>query len=395
MSKELVSPEEFRRIRIGRYYLRVDKMILVVSIFFALLILFLAIIYELYLDYYLFSLAILAAFSIAVFPYMLYESKIRSFYRKIEDIYPIFLQDFAEAISSGMSLLQALRNLSNRDYKELTPFIKKLYVWVSWGMGFDKALEKFNKYFSESPLILKANGILMEAYMQGGDLGKTLKTVAMDIESLKQLEKDRRSQVFQQIITLYIIYFIFILLIVILKYVMEPLIASQVSMQGMQQVSGVPFGMTGKVIGLQHFKTVSTIAILLEGIFIPLVIGVAEDGKIKTGFKHMIVTLLTAILVVLTVVLPVSVKVDLRAYPSKPYIGQEVTISGTVTIDAEPAKGNVTLIISGEPPRVLPLTTGAFKLKKTFMKPGNYTIKALYIYNLKQYTAQTTINVVT
>ena len=379
-----VGPEEYRKVKIGKYFIPHEWVIGILSGVGAVILVTLGIAARLYQTYETLALLIVLIFATTVVPILFYKVRVNSIDRKIEERYPSFLRDLSESLASGMTLVQALRHISNGDYGPLTPFVRKLYTWLSWGMEFTQAFERFNKFF-RSKTIIRANYIILEAYREGGNIEKVLKTVANDLESIRELEKLKKSYVSQQVMVLYIIFVIFIGLIVMLKMVLQPMIAQQVMLQGTNT-----FGFSGGKIDVQGFKIASTLAIMIEGICIAFVIGVAETGRVSSSFKHLLITSLISLLSVLIFILPQQVSLQLFVFPKTAYVGQQVTIQGYVTIDASPGTGTVKLTITGPASvdKLLKLNKGQFRYIFTPNQPGNYNVEVVYIYNGKKYSAK-------
>src|SRR3989344_2880381 len=65
--------------------------------------------------------------------------------RKIEEIFPRYLNDIAENISAGMTLPQPIRATGHIDYGMLSPYVKEMAAKVTWGITFEKIMEDFAK----------------------------------------------------------------------------------------------------------------------------------------------------------------------------------------------------------------------------------------------------------
>jgi len=380
-------PEEYNKISFFGYKIKKDKFVLIISIFSAIILFYFGILFQLYLDYFTLSALILVVFSTITLPYTFYKALEGSIVKKIKENYPSFLRDLSEALSSGMTIVQALRHVSEVDYGPLTKFIKKLYAWLSWGMEFSKAFEKFNMYFEDLPEIKRANYIILEAYISGGNIDKVLKTVANDLESIQELNKLRSAYVSQQVLVLYVVYFVFIGLMIMLKEVLEPLIFQQ----NLLQIAEQAFSFVTTPVDFGYFKFIATLAIIIEGILIAFIIGVSETGEVKRGFKHLPITLISAIIAVLIFILPEKVSITISVYPSSNiYIGQKVNIEVSISVDANPVDNEVVMISIHGPETYTKIIT-LDKGKATYVfEPqiaGEYNIIAHYTKRNKEYRA--------
>ena len=382
-----VGPEEYRKIRIGKLMISHDLLIIILSTISAIFLFFIGITWELYKTYETLALLILTTFFVAVLPILFYKVYTQNLDKNIEERYPSFLRDLAEALASGMTLVQALKHVSQIDYGPLSPFIRKLYTWLSWGVDFSKAFEKYNEFFKNNPTIVRANYIILEAYREGGNMEKVLETVANDLESIKELDKLRKSYVLQQVMVLYVIFFIFIGLIVMLKFVLQPMITQQITLKSVQGI----FGMSTQTLDLKSFKITSALAVIIEGIIIAFVIGVAETGKVSSGLKHLAITLTTSLVIALLFILPEQISLSLFIYPKQAYLSQEVRIEGTVAVDAVPVNNENILINIIGPVSItesVPIKNGKFVYKYTPTVRGEYKVRVVYTRNGKQYTEE-------
>ncbi|NDB80338.1 type II secretion system F family protein [archaeon] len=140
-----------------------------------------------------------------------------------EDNFPNFLDDLSQSSSAGMNLPQAISVASKTSYGKLTSHIKQLNIWLTWNMAFPVAWKKFTKRLDASPLIRRVNGIIIEAFNGGGDVNKTLGSLAADVNIIKDMEAERRSIMQQQIVIMYIIFFVFIGVIIALYKIIKSL----------------------------------------------------------------------------------------------------------------------------------------------------------------------------
>src|SRR3989344_4021338 len=69
------------------------------------------------------QLIYIVAIFIAAFPGIFIKYTEYSKKKELEEIFPVFLRDFVETIRSGMSVPQAMKTVSDNDYKDLTPYI--------------------------------------------------------------------------------------------------------------------------------------------------------------------------------------------------------------------------------------------------------------------------------
>lgn len=194
----------------------------------------------------------------------------------IEEQFLIFVSDLTQAIKSGMTLPIALQHVSDRNYHDLSPLVKGLSAQVDWGIPFPKSLEIFSNKTDSIP-IKRAVGTILQTYKVGGKIADTLESIGKTLLTLENIRKERASSVYSQLITSYLIYFVFIMILVVIQIFLIPYL--------------VPTALTG--IGGGAISPVQAVFassfinfIIVQGFFAGLVTGKMAEGSLVAGFKH-------------------------------------------------------------------------------------------------------------
>ncbi len=275
---------------------------------------------------------------IAFTPYFIALVRINSIISNWENYYIVFLRELYSNASSGLSLIQAIDILSKKDYKLLTPYIRKLNVWLSWAVPFPKAFKKFTELLKESYFVQKANGIILEAYQIGGDITSILKTLSDDLYLIKKLDQEKRSSLMGQAFTMGFIFFILVVVVIILKSVLIPIL-SQIKMSGMVKIGG-------EITRASFFKNLFASLLYIQALVIGLMIGIVLNGTYQSGLKYGIGFFIIAFLVNIFIILPASVNIDLLTYSNFANPGDPVKFSLTVYTDGKPYSGDMYMILS-------------------------------------------------
>ena len=173
-------------------------------------------------------IAVLSLSTIGVFmPYLLYGFLELKEIRLAEDNYPNFLRDLAQSVASGMTIPNSLHTTAQAKYGVLTKYVQKLNVWVSFGVPFPEAWQRFTNLLGKSSLIKRVNGIVLESFRSGGEMGAVLNSLSSDVILLKRIEEDKKSMAQQHIIIMYVIFFIFLGIIVGLYKILIPILYIQ------------------------------------------------------------------------------------------------------------------------------------------------------------------------
>lgn len=229
---------------------------------------------ELVMDFITISGAIISAL-----PY--YAIKYYEYYRldRIEERFPDFLRDLSGARHSGMTLPHAVLSVARLNYGYLTGEIKKIAQQISWGVPFDKTLERFSQR-NPSKYLQRASSIIIEADRSGGNISAILESVAEHSKMMREIEREQKGML--RTYTL-IIYLAFVILLAVLVMLINTLITGLVGLGGLVSPTR-----------LEEFKVVLYHMSLLQGAFTGLVAGKVGEGSILDGIKHSLVMILFA-----------------------------------------------------------------------------------------------------
>lgn len=207
--------------------------------------------------------------------------------KKMEKKFPEFLRDVVEGTRAGMSLPQAIQNTESGNYGPLDPKIKKMDAQLDWGIPFDQVLRNFGRE-TDSKLIKRSSETIVQAYESGGDIQDVLESVGDNIRTIKQLKEKRESQLYGEMVTGYIVYFIFIgILIALTNYLLPNLASAQESLGGGSfSVLGGSSGGASLQQNIETYNTWFQRLVFIQAIFSGLIVGKLSEGELKAGLKH-------------------------------------------------------------------------------------------------------------
>mgnify|MGYP001618598388 CR=1 FL=1 len=216
--------------------------------------------------------------------------------KNMEKNFPVFLQDFVESIRGGMTLPQAFKTISVNQYGMLTPLAKKMSAQLDWGIPVETVLLNFSKD-TKSKLISRIVSTVMESHKFGGKLVETFEALTGTAIEIERLRSERRLFLNSQIITGYIIFFVFLAVIIGLEKYLVPSLG-QVSAQSLTQVSAG--GAAISQVNLQkEYSEIFRNLILMQGLFAGLTVGKMSEGAVVAGVKHSVFMMVTGMLVFL------------------------------------------------------------------------------------------------
>ncbi len=173
-----------------------------------------------------------------------------------------------------MTLTQAIKATKETYYGALTPYVKKIITKIDWAIPFDQILTDFSK--KSTPLIQKIVSTILETYRGGGDITQVLVAASQTIKEINKIKKERFSAIYNQMITGYTIFFIFVGVLIILKNYLVPSLLSF--------GSEIVIGNIGDIT--EFYSTVFQWLILIQGFFSGLIVGKMAQGSIIAGLKH-------------------------------------------------------------------------------------------------------------
>ncbi|MEM5882835.1 MAG: type II secretion system F family protein [Candidatus Aenigmatarchaeota archaeon] len=235
-----------------------------------------------------FQVLLIIAFGVFISPLIFLRYNEHRKVKRLEEIFPIFLRDFVESVRSGMTIPQALKALSSNDYKTLSPYVKKIAAQVDWGINVDKALQNFAKE-SKSKVISRIVSSVIETHRFGGNLADTLEALANTALEIERLRTERKLYLQSQMITGYIIFFVFLAVMIIMqRFLIPSLSQARNPLEQMQQQNLT-----------ERYKLLFQNLIIIQGFFAGLIVGKMSEGAIISGMKHSLFMISVGIVVLL------------------------------------------------------------------------------------------------
>lgn len=210
---------------------------------------------------------------------------------EIEQQFVVFISDLSSSINAGMTLPLALNHCSKNDYMSLGPYVNDMAAQVDWGIPFKRALETFAKK-TELVSVKRSITTIIETYKVGGKISDTLEAINRSLVTVEKIKKERSSSVHSQVVTSYMIFFVFIFILVILQSFLIPSLiqrsVSEVALTITQSPQTLPSG--------QEYSQIFTIFIIMQGFFAGLATGKMAEGSLVSGLKHSIILIIVGYL---------------------------------------------------------------------------------------------------
>ena len=208
--------------------------------------------------------------------------------KEIEDQFVSFIMDLTDSIDSGMTLPMALEHCSKRDYLALSFHVNHLVSQVNWGVPFKKALSSFSKKTGSIP-VQRAVSTIIETYRVGGKISDTLNSVARSMTTINKLNAERKSSVYSQVVTSYMIFFVFIFIMVVIQmFILPSLTAENIAEVSMTEATP---------LSPEEYSQIFTTFIIIQGFFAGLATGKMAEGSMTAGIKHSILLVFVGYLI--------------------------------------------------------------------------------------------------
>lgn len=205
--------------------------------------------------------------------------------KQIEQQFIFFIEDLTQGINSGMTLPMSLKYCSSRNYFALSPYVNELAAQVDWGIPFRKALGTFAKKTKSKP-IRRAVTTIIQTYNMGGKVSDTLSAVGKSLVEIGKIREERTASVHSQIVTSYLLYFVFIFILIILQTFLIPALS-------MPEIPGLVISSPASSRSGQTYTSGFINFIIVQGFFAGLATGKMAEGSTVAGFKHSILLITT------------------------------------------------------------------------------------------------------
>ncbi|HDO19127.1 MAG TPA: type II secretion system F family protein [Thermoplasmatales archaeon] len=211
--------------------------------------------------------------------------------RKIEEKLPDFLREVGSSTASGMTVFDAVKAASKGDYGPLTKEIKRLTAQLSWGISIKEGLINLSKRL-KSPPVERAVLTINQSLDMGGNTSDTFYAAAKEIEQIKLVEMQRRSEMSMYSMVILISFFVFLAVILIINQTIFSAFFDLQSQVGNANVGGIGLGNIDK----NTLKYAFYSFVFVQSIGAGLLGGFMIDGKVSAGVRYSFILALISII---------------------------------------------------------------------------------------------------
>ncbi len=207
--------------------------------------------------------------------------------REVEEKLPDFLRDIASSTASGMTIFDSIKSASEGDYGELTSELKMMVSQLSWGISIEEALNNFAKRINTNEV--KRLAITINKALEiGGNTSSVFNSAAKEIDQIKRVELQRKTEMSMYSIVIFISFFVFLAVILIIN---STIFAALYELQG--QMAGQSIGSVRIAeIDPSLVKDMFFVFVFVQSIGGGILGGFMMEGKLSSGVKQAFVLIL-------------------------------------------------------------------------------------------------------
>lgn len=214
--------------------------------------------------------------------------------KKMEDVFPDFIELMASNLRAGMTVDKALLLSSRKEFNPLDKEILVLGKEIITGKDMAQALTEMAKR-TKSDKILKTTAVINSGIKSGGNLAILLEQTALNMRERSFLEKKATSN-----ILMYLVFIFFAasvgspILFALSTVLVQTLTNILGSIPEIEAPTNIPFVLTSVNISPSFIVFYAVIFIIMTDILASLLLGLINKGEEKVGLKYIIPLILVS-----------------------------------------------------------------------------------------------------
>lgn len=267
---------------------------LLISLIAAVLISTLILLFDKNWIIFIISFFVIIAF---FFLYFYFKAKLQesSRVKKIEEVFPDFLQLMSSNLRAGITIDRAMLLSSKEEFYPLNEEILKAGKDITTGKSIEFALLEMSKRI-KSERIEKTILLILAGIRAGGNLAILLEETASNMREKGFVEKRAASNVLMYVIFVFIAVSIGAPVLFSLSNILVETLTKLLSgIPAVETSMNLPFTMSSVNISIAFIRYFSIIFIIVTDILASLVLGLINKGEEKEGLKYLIPLLIISI----------------------------------------------------------------------------------------------------
>lgn len=209
--------------------------------------------------------------------------------REVEEKLPDFLRDIASSTASGMTIFDSIKSASEGDYGELTPELKMMVSQLSWGISIKNTLNNFAKRINTNE-VKRLAVTINKALEIGGNTSSVFNAAAKEIDQIKRVELQRKTEMSMYSIVIFISFFVFLAVILVINSTIFAAIYDLQSEMAGQSIGNVRIAQ----IDPSAVKDMFFIFVFVQSIGGGILGGFMIEGRLSSGVKSAFLLILVS-----------------------------------------------------------------------------------------------------
>ena len=201
--------------------------------------------------------------------------------REILNYLPEFLRDVANSTSSGMTIFDAVRSASEGEYGHLTSELKIIASQLSWGIPMKQAFNNFGNRIN-TPITQRLVIIINKALEVGGNTSSVFHAAAKELDQIKRVEQQRRTEMSMYSIVIFISFFVFLAVILIIN---TTIFAAIYDLQGKMAGKSVG-GLAISQIDPEAVTAMFFVFVFVQSLGGGMLGGFMTEGRLSSGVRY-------------------------------------------------------------------------------------------------------------
>lgn len=200
--------------------------------------------------------------------------------KEVEDHLPDFLREISSSTASGMTVFDAINSAAMGEHGQLTPELRRMSAQLSWGISVREAMENFAKRINTNA-VKRMTVTINKALEIGGNTSAVFEAAAKEIDQVKKVELQRKTEMSMYSIVIFISFFVFLaVMLVIDKTIFQAIFDLQDQMAG-QSIGNL------RIANIDHtlLKYTFFSFVIVQSIGGGLLGGFMMDGRLSSGVR--------------------------------------------------------------------------------------------------------------
>ncbi len=200
--------------------------------------------------------------------------------KEVENHLPDFLREISSSTASGMTIFDAINAAAQGEHGQLTPELRRMSAQLSWGISVKEALNNFAERINTNAV--KRMAVTVNKALEiGGNTAAVFEAAAKEIDQVKRVELQRKTEMSMYSIVIFISFFVFLAVMLIIdKTIFQAIFDLQNQMAG-QSIGNL------RIAQIDHnlLKYTFFAFVMVQSIGGGLLGGFMMDGRLSSGVR--------------------------------------------------------------------------------------------------------------